>query len=535
MCDNTQKISSTVFSQKALLAVLFFIGIVLRLKHYLENRSFWLDEAYVALQVLSQSFKEILWNMPLSSDLPTAPMGFLLVEKIFVVLLGNSECVFRLFPFLCGVVALFLFHEVLKRFVQPKVILIALGVFVFSDALIYYSAELKQYSTEVLISLGLLLMASNMLRGETFNFPTRMAYASLGICAVTFSHAALFMLASMAVTSFLFCKKREKKIALLKIFCFWLLGFLFWYNASFRHMLRNPALLKGAADHNAFVPETFFLTQGILWFAQKFFVFFRRPLCLASSWLGACLFAAGILSLWKKDKEKTTLLFLPLFFVFLANALRKYPWEPRFLLFYVPIAIIYVSEGLVFIARRSKKHARSIQCVLIILLFAHPAWMAGKNFVRGRAKEETRPLMQILKQKIKAEDTVYVNLQGAYAYLYYVGRHNILEAMHMPLGIFSDSVFPDTEKPYVAFREKKPFFSQDGYFKGYLKAYTPQKELRMEDKDVFKECSRLWVLFSHALDAEDFVCRYLNKNARKIQEFHSTGASLYLFDCSNKR
>jgi len=125
-------------------------GIVLRLRQYLFNRSLWLDEALLTLNIISRSFLELLQPLDYRQG---APIGFLFLEKLAVQLFGNSEYVLRLFPFLCGIISLFLFYKVATHYINIKAVLIALGLFAISGWLVYYSSEVKQYSSDVAIVL----------------------------------------------------------------------------------------------------------------------------------------------------------------------------------------------------------------------------------------------------------------------------------------------------------------------------------------------------------------------------------------------
>src|SRR5512139_456910 len=98
--------------EKAAIALLFLAGILLRLRQYLTGRSLWMDEAMLALNIVNRSFGELL--KPLDYD-QGAPLGFLMVEKLFNLLLGRSEYALRLFPLLVGILSIWLFYLLLKR------------------------------------------------------------------------------------------------------------------------------------------------------------------------------------------------------------------------------------------------------------------------------------------------------------------------------------------------------------------------------------------------------------------------------------
>ncbi len=128
------------YQSKQILYSLIGVGVVLRLFHYLANRSLWVDEAMLANNIVSRSFWQFL--EPLDCN-QYASFGFLVVEKLNVLLFGNTEYALRAFPLLAGILSLFLFYKVAKHFISPSAIPIALGLFVVSDRLVYYSSEVK--------------------------------------------------------------------------------------------------------------------------------------------------------------------------------------------------------------------------------------------------------------------------------------------------------------------------------------------------------------------------------------------------------
>ncbi len=103
----------TSFSwESAIAALLMLLGALLRLRQYLTGRSLWADEAMLALNIVNRDFAGLL--RPLDYD-QGAPIGFLLVEKIFNSILGKNEFALRLFPLLIGLISLWLFYLLLKQ------------------------------------------------------------------------------------------------------------------------------------------------------------------------------------------------------------------------------------------------------------------------------------------------------------------------------------------------------------------------------------------------------------------------------------
>ena len=81
-------------------------GSALRIAPFLIDRSLWLDEAKLALNVLERSPAQLF--APLDYD-QAAPVGFLLLEKRAVMAFGEGERALRLVPLIAGLGALWLF------------------------------------------------------------------------------------------------------------------------------------------------------------------------------------------------------------------------------------------------------------------------------------------------------------------------------------------------------------------------------------------------------------------------------------------
>jgi len=133
--------------------LVILIGIILRLDHFFEFRSFWFDEAQDAFTVMQRSFSEILVSKTVILAFIKTPPLFSLATKILFNLFGNYEWVFRLIPQVCGIASLFLFKSIMSRYARPVIVLIALTFFSLSNELIYFSAEFKSYSSDVFVIL----------------------------------------------------------------------------------------------------------------------------------------------------------------------------------------------------------------------------------------------------------------------------------------------------------------------------------------------------------------------------------------------
>src|SRR5271157_2953581 len=136
--------------------VICWLGVLLRVGVYLWNRQYWMDEGTLLGNL--EGMRVLDFSGHLHGD-QLAPVGFLIIERVIVGLLGDSGYATRFVPLVCGIVALWLFKSLAFRLLPFAAAMVALALFAFSDDLVYYSSELKPYSSDLalamVVSLGL--------------------------------------------------------------------------------------------------------------------------------------------------------------------------------------------------------------------------------------------------------------------------------------------------------------------------------------------------------------------------------------------
>ena len=172
------------------------LGCLLRIVQYLLNRSLWMDEAYLSLNILHRSFAGLCRSLDYHQG---APIGFLLLEKSAVRWLGGSEYALRLLPLLAGIASVLLFYWLAKKVLPANAVPIAVGLFAISPALIYYSAEVKQYSGDAAIAILLYCLTIEGSKSEWKAGRTALV-ALVGAIAIWMSHSSVFVLAGIGAT-----------------------------------------------------------------------------------------------------------------------------------------------------------------------------------------------------------------------------------------------------------------------------------------------------------------------------------------------
>ncbi|MGB2886464.1 MAG: glycosyltransferase family 39 protein [Candidatus Acidiferrales bacterium] len=480
-------------------------GILLRLVPYIAKRSLWLDESELALNVIHRSFAGLL--KPLNYE-QGAPVGFLILEKAAVRVLGSGEYGLRFVPLLCGVISLFIFYRLAKLSISPKAVPIALGLFALSGPLIYYSSEVKQYSGDVVVAV-LLLYAAIYYESYRLNRWALAAFGVLGAASIWFSHPSVFVLVGVGLSLALFGCARSRWPGVRRlsvVFLLWALGFAACYVLSLRHLSNDKALLGYWSF--AFPPSPLLSLTSVRWFLDTLFGVFRNPAGLGFSGLAALAFLVGCASMFSRNAEKALILGLPLFPTLIAAGLHKYPFNGRLILFLVPTLLLFVAEGAERIWSKTRDEAPIIGACLVGLLFLQPLLFSTYDLIKPRAsdlplgivhgREEIRPVMKYLQDQQQEGDVLYVYNYAVPAFLYYAPRFS-LNNLTLVTG-------------------------SSGGWEGYQR-----------DLNRLRGHRRVWFLFSHTrngagFDEEPFFLYLSDKSGTKLDSFQTAGAAGYLYD-----
>lgn len=489
-----------LYNSKEFLWIIIGLGVILRLVQYLYNRSLWLDESLLALNIVDRTFSE-LFN-PLSYH-QGAPIGFLMLEKISVTIFNDGEYALRLVPFLSGIASMFLFSGVAKRFVKPEAVPIALFIFAISEPLIYYSSEVKQYSSDVLIALLTLYFVIKYIQSEKLTLLRIFGFGIFGATVIWFSHPSLFMLAGVggSLALFSFFRNEWDRIGRLSIvFTIWAFSLTMCYFVSLRGLSKSESLLNYWTG--GFMPLPPLSLGDIKWFFDTFFGIFNNPVGLSLSGIAALAFLVGSGSIISNKKERFYFLILPIFFVLLASGVHKYPFKGRLLLFIVPSLIIFIAEGAHQIGAKTRQTAPVIGIAFICLLLLNPSLSAAKNLIKPRTVEEIKPVINYITENDQSGDVLYIYYNSIYAYKYYSKIYNFKNTPYI-LGVNSRN-------------------NWDNY---------------LIDLEKLRGNKRVWILFSHVctwkgVDEEKLFLNNLNSMGKKLDAFKSTGASVYLYDLS---
>ena len=482
------------------------LGVVLRVQQYLLNRSFWEDEASLAINLVNRSFIGLTQLLDYHQ---AAPIGFLFIEKFFIDLFGNHDFVMRLFPLIAGILAVYLIYRIARDSFGTAG-LFAVFIFAISWWLVYYSSELKQYGSDVMVMLLLLFLASKCLKekGQAKDF---LWLGIAGTLTIWVSHPSIFILAGIGLVLVL-TKLTRKEYApwawILGLGAGWLASFGIEYLVSLRNIVADEYLIE--YWRKAYVPmppwsnKRWFLST---YYSFLFLAFHRADNLIALATL--VLSFIGAISLLIRDWKIALLIFSPFVMAAVASALQRYPLKDRFMLFLIPFVLLMMAEGFRGIYWLVARWKPSVAAVFSGVLALAVAWqivpVTYEKAVSG-AVENIRPVLQYVAENRMPDDVVYIFYKTDPVYHYYAPFYG-LDTGNIMVGI-----------------------------------YDPRKNVALQnfedDVDRLIGKSRVWFIFSGIIDCADcegddtqaYFLKHINKFGVIIDSFDGSGANAYLYD-----
>lgn len=328
-----------------LLVLTALAGAGVRVAVYLQNRSFFLDEANLARNIAERGLGDL--TQPLHYE-QFAPLVFLWVSKINALLLGNTEYALRLLPLLAGLAAIFIFYKISTRLIPTlPARWVAIWVFAFHTGLLRYATECKQYGTDAFAAALAIWLALE--QGQrSFRLKQAAGWALLGLALIWFSMPVVFVLSGVGLYwLFLYWRKKDRKsLALVAAsIALWLAGFAVFFFT----MLKQDA----ESDYLRQYHQPYFLPLLPL-SAAEWKQWGGLLLQLIKSFSGHTAVAQaigflGLLAAWvhwaRRRPELAILLGMPLLTCLAVSGLHYYSLISRLTLFLVPILLLTSAYG----------------------------------------------------------------------------------------------------------------------------------------------------------------------------------------------
>jgi hypothetical protein len=428
---------------------------------------FWVDEEMIALNVRDRSVGDLGGSLWLGQS---APFGWLVLERLAMILLGAGEGAMRAVPLLFGVATIGLAAWVGRRWMGP----IAAAVFVLlcwiGPLLSHYRFEVKHYTADVLFGLLLPALAIRAIEADLPADRARRLWLWWIAAAVGhwFANGALLVTPACAIFLCVAVWRRDGLRAMTWFAAgglMWLASFGLHYLISIRYSVNNTFLRSVWATE--LLPMSLGLTGSIRWFTDRL-----EPLALNPSgtvlwvvlWISAvCGWAFGV-------PRSLGVLFAAIpvsAFAFAAVV----PLYQRFSIWMVPAlyaGVALLIDRAVRLARHAYARRQWALLTVATLIVLVQFWLFADIFRRGRidlrARSSTiykhqlddRAAVRWLMSQRKPGDAV-ISTHLALAAVWWYGRIPISDAAGsgtaLPDGIPVYEVEPTPDCPSTPFEE----------------------------------------------------------------------------------
>ena len=387
-------------------ALLLAAGILLRILFYTYGRPFWNDESALAINLTDKSFWELF--LPLVHEQVTPPL-YAVLCKFFGLFIEKKEYAYRLPALICGIASLPLFWAFAEKVLNNKIgKIFAIALFALNYQLIYYSQELKQYSCDVLLFLGILISYFYIDR-KKFD---RKSFVIIGLfyaVSMWFSYTSLFAIFVVFVLCFI---RKQNALAVFGIPAISFGVFLFY--------IKNYAT-DGALHNfwdNGFIALNFSNLQQLI-FNNIIFYF---P---DFSWriFVVLIFGAGVIYTLKFIKySENIILFTPVIIAVLLSYLHIYPLYTRTALYLLPVVFLIMTktfEPSFFY----KKEGKIIAGIFILFFAAYTFKTDFTQILQKKYYRETTPqLLELYKKEAQNSGILVIPHLTAINYEYYAKK-----------------------------------------------------------------------------------------------------------------
>ncbi len=445
-------------------------GVALRLWQFFGGSALWTDEATIANSIVGRTLPELVFA-PLA-HYQAAPLGFLAIERLIVTLFGVNELALRAYPVACAILSLLVLWRIARHLLPAASVPMTLAPFAFAPQLIAHAAEVKQYSSDIAVALGLLLLALELgdrevSGGMTMRFTAGAAIA--GALSVWLSQPAVLVVTGLGIAlaiGTLGGRSRRPIAPLAWIIGAWALSALAATVVSMQHLTPDARRYMHVFWSDGFWPLSLRHPSSILWPIAHIALLVGSqlgvPTSIGLAW--ALLATVGIVGAWKTEWRVSLLLVMPLVVALGAAAAYLYPFAERLALFVLPSLLLLAAIGVREIAAsaRGKHGPAAVLAVATLFVFAVEirALLAAPPEFR---REEITPALAYLRHASRAADASYVYYGGIPAYEFYDAREPF--PLRATLG---------------------------GCHRGDASAY-------LAELDAFRGRARVWLLFAHEL------------------------------------
>lgn len=406
-------------SLRAWQRVILASAIALRLIEYFRNNSLWGDEAMLALNIATRSFRELLEPLAYAQ---VAPVPFLWAERLVILLLGANEWALRAIPLVAGIALCVLVFRIGQRMLRPEEALIALLLIGFSPSLLRYSAEVKPYSLDALLSVVMVAGSARVI-DEMNNRRSWILLAALGAVAILFSLPSVFVCLGVCVALAVHAIT-QKRLNYLWHLCLVGLAWASLFALAYIRLYRegtNAPYMRSFWEGAFLVPgSAHLLVRAYASVADVSWGIYPGLGLLGLSGVTIILILLGSVALWRRRQMPYAILLLvPGLVPFVASIYGAYPIAMRLMLFAIPLFLMLAAIGVVVLARWVHGFVSQLPVRWVATLVLLPAIITGLASLLIQRDQQMRPLLLRLFESWKPGDAVYVFHRVVPIWLFY--------------------------------------------------------------------------------------------------------------------
>ena len=380
-------------------AVLFIFAVLVSICFYSYGRPFWLDECYLALNITDYNnyFLKLAYNQ-------AAPPLFMYISKLLSFVPIKQEYSLRFIPLLSYICVLPVFFLlIVKVFKTHTAKLVAFTLFAFNYKVLYYSQEFKQYSSDLLIFLLIIVSYFYI----NYYKQARLCKILLGILfalLIWISNAApIGILAIGIMYSYKIFKKEFDFKNYIVLFLPSLASVILYYvvmSKTINSEVLNQYWQNGFINYNLsnlfsllFQNVSFYYINAIVAF---FLILIGLFLCI---------------------KNKNWLLIISVLITLILAYIHIYPFSGRLILFLFPLSCLFIG----YITDCQNKYLRYILGILISIFLVFPNIFYSYQMIVSKKyyHEDILTPLTTAKNLMKENDKLIVDGNNAVCYLYY--------------------------------------------------------------------------------------------------------------------
>ncbi len=496
---NIKSFISNISKNKAiaLMIALFAFYLTLAIINFIYNRSIWLDEAFLALNIIERDYGELL--KPLGYG-QLAPIGYLWFEKLVGSIFGYKEWALRLYAFLSYLGSLYFLYHIVRRFFKDRFLAwFVLALFVSFRPVLYFSAEIKPYMGDAFWGLLLWYLYLKIIDGHNKINYTYGFIISV-VLAVWFSTVSVFFLTGIALHYILFeinIRTQDNKLSLGNFNLYFILAVFLWAISFLVNYLLivkdNPVRISLKKYWNYYFMPSLYNAAAWDFIYNRLKQFFRYKTLMPEYHLFLILLFLGIaFMIAHKKYEALVFSTVPLGINLVLSYFKIFPFGDRLLIYATPSFALIIGYALYYLYKlfHQRKYLIPLAYLLLIIPFYESFIVLKKQF--PLEYEEIKVGLKHINDNIKPGQQVYVYYASYVAFTYY---HKHLKQ------------YPNIKDNQILHGIKR--------FKKTEKDFRP---------DIPKLKDDVWLLFSHieknnkGLSDLDNILQLLQKNGFKILE-----------------